>query len=97
MRPLAAYFFWSNAQASRVRRSTLQARGMAGLETARRSIFKVPARSESIVTIIPSRRVESQASYHREGVTILRIDRDPLPAAVPAVMQEVAGAHRHPE
>jgi hypothetical protein len=67
---------------------------MPGFETARRPIGRLPARRPPIGTAMPGRRIQAQPGDHGKGMSIARINRDPLPAAAASKAAQIAGTHR---
>ena len=75
-------------------RRQLQPCRMPGYETARRPIGRLPTRRPPIGTAVPGRRIQAQPGDHGKGMSIARINRDPLPAPAASKAAQIAGTHR---
>jgi len=74
--------------------SQLQPNGMPCIETARRTINRLPAGRPFAAIAIEWRRVESQPGNDGKRVTLAGIDRDPFARAPLAVAAKLCRTHR---
>jgi hypothetical protein len=67
---------------------------MPGYETARRTIGRLPTRRPPIGTAMPGRCIQAQSCDYGKGVTIARINRDPLSGSPASKSAQISGTHR---
>ena len=67
---------------------------MPGYETARRTIGRLPTRRPPIGTAMPGRCIQAQSCDYGKGVTIARINRDPLSGSPTSKAAQISGTHR---